>query len=286
VVLAPGLLAAGIGSLIFIGLDNWTGFGTFSLAVPNIPPAGSPRVAEFLWAIVIGVIGAILGAGIKRLALMLQPIVERRLVLLTPVVGVAIGVVVLIFVEVTGRSSAEVLFSGQDQLPGLIEGAAGWTVGALLMVVLCKGLAYSFSLSSFRGGPIFPSMFIGAAGGIALPPSRPADDRGCRDGYRRDDGRHAGTAPHVRSHRECVPRGRRSDPDAARDRGRRGLLGHLSSAPACTQLRGPLVGSCHREGALRRTGPLSLYTDGPWAGRHPWSRRVGTAPRPALAPIG
>ena len=90
------------------------------------------------------------------------------MVLLTPVVGVAIGVIVLIFVEVTGRSSAEVLFSGQDQLPGLIEGAAGWTVGALLMVVLCKGLAYSFSLSSFRGGPIFPSMFIGAAGGIAL----------------------------------------------------------------------------------------------------------------------
>ena len=49
VVLAPGLLAAGIGSLIFIGLDNWTGFGTFSLAVPNIPPAGSPTVPEFLW---------------------------------------------------------------------------------------------------------------------------------------------------------------------------------------------------------------------------------------------
>src|SRR3954464_12186788 len=47
VVLAPGLLAAGIGSLIFIGLDNLTGFGTFSLAVPNIPSAGSPRVAEF-----------------------------------------------------------------------------------------------------------------------------------------------------------------------------------------------------------------------------------------------
>ena len=168
VVLAPGLLAAGVGSLIFVGLDDWTGLGTFSLAVPDIPPAGSPRASEFLWAIVIGVIAAILGAGIKRLALLLRPIVERRMVLLTPVVGLAVGVVVLIFVEVTGRSSAEVLFSGQDQLPGLIEGAAGWTVGALLMVVLCKGLAYSFSLSSFRGGPIFPSMFIGAAGGIAL----------------------------------------------------------------------------------------------------------------------
>jgi H+/Cl- antiporter ClcA len=49
-----------------------------------------------------------------------------------------------------------------------VQQAAGWTVGALLLLIVCKGLAYSISLSSFRGGPIFPSMFIGAAGGIAL----------------------------------------------------------------------------------------------------------------------
>jgi H+/Cl- antiporter ClcA len=168
VVLAPGLLAAGIGSLIFVGLGAWTGFGTFSLAVPDIPATASPDVPEFLWAIAIGVVAAILGTGIKRLSRLLQPIVERRMVLLTPAVGVAIGVLVLIFVQATGQSSSDVLFSGQDQLPGLIEGAAGWTVGALLMLVLCKALAYSFALSSFRGGPIFPSMFIGAAAGIAL----------------------------------------------------------------------------------------------------------------------
>src|SRR4029079_13570970 len=69
VVLAPGLLAAGVGSLIFIGLDNWTGFATFSRAVPDIPEAASPRLAEFLWAVVIGVMAAILGAALKRLAL-------------------------------------------------------------------------------------------------------------------------------------------------------------------------------------------------------------------------
>jgi H+/Cl- antiporter ClcA len=34
--------------------------------------------------------------------------------------------------------------------------------------VLCKGLAYSIALSGFRGGPVFPGMFIGAVGGIAL----------------------------------------------------------------------------------------------------------------------
>jgi hypothetical protein len=61
-----------------------------------------------------------------------------------------------------------VLFSGQDQLPQLIHSAAGWSVGALLLLLLCKGLAYGLSLSSFRGGPTFPALFLGAAGGIAL----------------------------------------------------------------------------------------------------------------------
>ena len=36
------------------------------------------------------------------------------------------------------------------------------------MLLVCKCLAYSLSLSSFRGGPVFPSMFLGAAGGVAL----------------------------------------------------------------------------------------------------------------------
>ena len=37
-----------------------------------------------------------------------------------------------------------------------------------MLLVVCKGLAYSVSLASFRGGPVFPAMFLGAAGGIAL----------------------------------------------------------------------------------------------------------------------
>jgi H+/Cl- antiporter ClcA len=41
-VLVPGLLAAGIGSLIFIGLNAWTGLGTFSLAIPGLPHVGRP----------------------------------------------------------------------------------------------------------------------------------------------------------------------------------------------------------------------------------------------------
>ena len=56
VVLLPGLLAAGIGALIFVGLQSWTGFGTFSLALPDLPAAGPPDVAQFGWAIVIGLV--------------------------------------------------------------------------------------------------------------------------------------------------------------------------------------------------------------------------------------
>ncbi|MGI8937613.1 MAG: chloride channel protein [Iamia sp.] len=168
VVLMPGLLAAGVGSLIFVGLDSWTGFGTFSVAVSGLPPVGSPTGSQFLWALAIGVLAALVGGAITRLARGLQPIIERRMVLLMPLVGAAIGVATFVFVEATGRSSANVLFSGQAQLGPLINGAAGWTVGALGLLVVCKALAYAAALTSFRGGPVFPGMFIGAAGGLAL----------------------------------------------------------------------------------------------------------------------
>jgi H+/Cl- antiporter ClcA len=168
IVLIPGLLAAGVGSLIFVGLNSLTGFGSFSLAVSSIPHVGSPNGIEFLWAIVIGVAGAAVATGIFRLAALVRPIVVPRRILLTPVVGLAVGGLAIAFAEGTGRSSSEVLFSGQSALPTLVQQTAGWTVGALLLLLVCKGLAYAISLSSFRGGPIFPSMFIGAAGGIAL----------------------------------------------------------------------------------------------------------------------
>ncbi len=37
-----------------------------------------------------------------------------------------------------------------------------------MLLLACKGIAYGLSLSCFRGGPVFPSLFLGAAGGIAF----------------------------------------------------------------------------------------------------------------------
>jgi chloride channel protein, CIC family len=168
VVLIPGLLASGIGSLIFIGLDSLTGLGTFSLAIPNLPHFARPNVAEFCWAVVIGLAAALIGPAIRRLALFLKPYADKWTMLVLPLAGAVIAVLAIIYAEGTGKPSSEVLFSGQDDLGPLITHAASYSVGALLLLFVCKGLAYGVSLSGFRGGPIFPAMYLGAAGGIAM----------------------------------------------------------------------------------------------------------------------
>jgi hypothetical protein len=168
IVFMPGLLAAGIGSLIFVGLYHWTGYGPFTLAIPHIPPFKSPDGWEFLWALGIGLLAPLLAIGIRQLALTLQPRVERRMFLLLPLSGLAVAGCAIAFAEASGHASSEVLFSGENALAPLVEHAASWTAGALVLLVLFKGLAYGVSLAGFRGGPTFPAMFIGAAGGIAL----------------------------------------------------------------------------------------------------------------------
>jgi H+/Cl- antiporter ClcA len=167
-VLVPGLLAAGVGSLIFIGLDALTGLGTFSLAIPHLPHTGTPTGAELGWAVAIGLAAALAGTGIRWLGLFLKPYVERRMLLATPVAGLAVAGLAIAFAAGTGKGSSEVLFSGQSALGPFIAHSAGYTVGALLLLLACKGIAYGVSLSSFRGGPTFPALFLGAVGGVAL----------------------------------------------------------------------------------------------------------------------
>jgi H+/Cl- antiporter ClcA len=166
-VLLPGLLASGIGTLVFIGLDALTGLGTASLALPTLPAFDRPNIAMFGYAIAFGLVAAVAGSTIHRLALFIRPHVEERLILLTPIVGLAIAALAIMFSEISGRSTSDVLFSGQAQLPTLVGDASNWSVGALLLVIVCKSVGYSLSLSSFRGGPVFPSLFIGAAAGFA-----------------------------------------------------------------------------------------------------------------------
>ncbi|MGF7238046.1 MAG: chloride channel protein [Frankia sp.] len=168
IVLVPGLLAAGIGTLIFTGLGSWTGYGNQSLAIGNLPTAAAPTTAEFGWALVAGIAAGLLSTALRRGALLARPHVERVPVAVVPLIGLATAGLAIAYREATGKGWSDVLFSGQSALPALITNSAGYSLGALLLLLVCKGLAYLGAMAGFRGGPIFPSMFLGAAGGLAL----------------------------------------------------------------------------------------------------------------------
>jgi H+/Cl- antiporter ClcA len=167
-ILIPGLMAAGIGSLVSLGMGSFTGLSSAAYAIGPIqlPAFGHPSFVQFLWTIVLGVaIGAV--ARVVMLGgLGTFSVVGRRLLVALPIVGLIVAGLAIAFHGATGKSVNEVLFSGQDALPGLVSGAGSWSVGALLAVIAFKGAAWSLSLGSFRGGPTFPAVFLGAAAGI------------------------------------------------------------------------------------------------------------------------
>jgi H+/Cl- antiporter ClcA len=222
-VLVPGLVAAGVGSLIFIGLDAWTGLGTYSLALPDVPPFAQPDLAQFGWALVIGLVAAVVGTGIRRLALALRPHVERRLLLATPLVGVAVGTLAIVYAQASGHNFSEVLFSGQNALGPLISNSASYSVGALVLLVACKGLAYGAGRLPGRTGV---SGDVPWRGGWdrAVPSARAAAGPRGGHGHRGDVGGAAQAAVDLGPAGHLVAGRGRAGSDAAGDRGRGGGL--------------------------------------------------------------
>lgn len=167
-VLLPGLLAAGIGSLVFLGIGRLTGVGVETLALPGLPPYAHPDVAQFGWAVAVGVAAALLGSAVRRIGLALQPSAERHRGIVAPSVGVVVGVLALGYALLTGHPTTDVLFSGQAALGTVLGDAAGYSAGALALLVAAKGIGYGLCLAAFRGGPVFPAILLGAVVGLAL----------------------------------------------------------------------------------------------------------------------
>ena len=231
VVLVPGLLAAGVGSLVFVGLDAWTGLGTFSLAIPGLPHVGAPTIGEFLWALAIGVLAVPFGIAIRWLGLFLRPYVERRILLLTPLVGLAVAGLAIAFAAGTGKGSSEVLFSGQSALGPFIANSASYTVGRAaaapgLQGARLRGLAEQLPRRTDVPGPV-PR---GGGRGRAVAPAGAAARRRRRHGDRRDVRRHAQAATYLRPAGLPAAGLGRPGRHAAGDRGRCRGLRHLSPA--------------------------------------------------------
>jgi H+/Cl- antiporter ClcA len=165
--LLPGFVAAAVGYLIFVGFGDWGGLEAPGLSVPELAPYEGTHLLDLLVAIAVGVVTALALVAINRVARDIATRGERKLKM--PVLllagGLAVGLLALL-ADALGAQANEILFSGQSAIPEVIREQS---TSVLLLILAAKAIAYAVSLASgFRGGPIFPAVFLGI--GIATLP--------------------------------------------------------------------------------------------------------------------
>jgi H+/Cl- antiporter ClcA len=167
-VLLPGLVAAGIGSLVFIGLGSFSGLSTSAWSLSPFPLAeyGGPGWGDFGWTIVLSAVLAVVAFGIVELARMVKRLVEVRLVPMTVAAGLAVGGLAIAYHYSTDAPPTDVLFSGETGFTSLFGSAATVSVWSLALLFLFKGLAWAISLGNFRGGPTFPALYLGVVAAL------------------------------------------------------------------------------------------------------------------------
>ena len=166
-ILLPGLVAAAIGYLIFVGLGDWGGLNAPGLVVGDLPAYEGTHIFDLLVGLAVGVLTALLIVWLKRFATRIDGEGTRRLGMPMLLLGGGLAVGVLAqLANVLGATSQDVLFSGQASVP--VEVSAD-TTKVVLVLLVAKTLAYAVSLGcGFRGGPIFPAVFLGV--GLASLP--------------------------------------------------------------------------------------------------------------------
>jgi H+/Cl- antiporter ClcA len=169
-ILLPGLLSAGIGSIVFTGAAHFTGLDSsdYALAPVPLPDFGSITGAQIAWCVPLAVAAAVLTSVVIHGARATDRFAGRRPLVLLPAVGLVVAVAAIVFGQLTDEDPLVVLFSGQESFDGVFAHASELSVGTLVLLLVCKGLAWSLSLGGFRGGPTFPALFLGAVGGILV----------------------------------------------------------------------------------------------------------------------
>lgn len=155
----PSLAAAGVAYVLITGLGDWTGLPMAGLAVSGLPEYTTVHLGDLVVAVVVGVLASVLAVIVRRLAGAVAAQEKRigRLPLLL-LGGLSVGLLALL-ARALGADSQDVLFSGQNSIVPLVTEPSVMVVAVLL---IAKALGYIVSLGAgFRGGPIFPAIFIG-----------------------------------------------------------------------------------------------------------------------------
>lgn len=149
------LLAAGAGALTASLVSQ----PSFDLP---LPPFGRPGWGDLLASLVVASAGAALG----MLAVYAFPYVHgafarlRHPMLMLPAGGVVLGALAALGGHLT-------LFKGLDEIAELARDPDGWTAGEFATMAVVKLAALLVAAScGFRGGRIFPAVFVGTALGL------------------------------------------------------------------------------------------------------------------------
>jgi H+/Cl- antiporter ClcA len=159
--LLPGLVAAAVGYVIFVGFGTWGGLNTAGLTMPGLTAYHGTHLLDLLVGLVTGIAAAVVVTVTRRLGTSID---ASRTRLGTPwlLAGGALAVGMLAeLARLLGADSQDVLFSGQASVPSVVS--AGSTRVVVILLV-AKALAYAVCLGcGYRGGPIFPAIFLGVA---------------------------------------------------------------------------------------------------------------------------
>ena len=170
VILLPGLIAAGLGSLVFIGMGDWTGLSTsaWALSPLDLAPYAGPDWGDFVWTIVLAIAAAVVVFVIVEVARLTTRIVSKRPFVFTVAAALVVGGLAIAYHQATDQPANAVLFSGENAFETLFEEAPSLSLSALTLLLVFKGLAWSISLGNFRGGPTFPALFLGTVAGLLV----------------------------------------------------------------------------------------------------------------------
>jgi len=139
----------------------------------GLPPLGRPRWTDLLAALVLASVAAVLGMCAVRAFPYVHAAFQRlrHPMLMLPAGGVVLGALAALGGHLT-------LFKGLSEVGELARDPAGWSAGQFATMAVVKLAALLVAAScGFRGGRIFPAVFIGSALGLcahALVPAVPA----------------------------------------------------------------------------------------------------------------
>ncbi len=162
------LVALGAGYVLRVGVGDWPGVHIANLSAGSLPAYPTLRLRDVVVSLPVAAVVAVLALLCHRLARRVRDLPGRGRArpgpILLGVAGLLIGALAVAVRAATSADVNLVLFSGQAAMGDL---AAIGSAGTLIAVLVAKSLAYSLTLGAgFRGGPVFPVVFLGMAAGV------------------------------------------------------------------------------------------------------------------------